>query len=236
MLLQKASTDKPPQIFFQENLAHNFFFISCRTIHFLLQLEPILAIQFRMLAHLLAMPKVEAGDGRDDTDSSWQEIWSKNHEPAVTWKKTPGHLKKNQCGYHCFFLFPPSFTKKDIFFAPPKSLSVKLWQWLFHFEGRSWTSVHRKPGVLNCPPLTLFWGERHLVRLVVLSRVVAMKCGYEIYGMPVKFHSPTEQMDKWVLLSWQMFFFLASCLSFFNVYPNDPQKTCIKMTHDKQLV
>ena len=95
---------------------------------------------------------------------------------------------------------------------------------VFHFEGRSWTSVDIKPGVLNCPPLTLFWGRGTLF-------------GWWCWAVLWRWSVATERMDQWILLSWQMFFlFELAALVFFNVYPNNSQKTCIKMTHDKQLV
>ena len=69
MLLQKGVNRHATSNLLPGKSRASFFLISRRTIHFLLQLEPILAIQFSM-AHLLAMPKVEAGDGWDDADSS----------------------------------------------------------------------------------------------------------------------------------------------------------------------
>lgn len=105
-------------------------------------------------------------------------LHDKKYGRKIIGRLLPGRNHLDPCGYHCFFFVSSLIYSKGCFFAPPKiSLSVKLWQWLFHFEGRSWTSVHRKPGVLNCPPLTLFWGERHLVRLVVVEPC----CGDEVW-------------------------------------------------------
>ena len=123
MLLQKGVNRQATS-----NLLPDFFFDQPQNDTLFVSVGTNLAIQFSMLAHLLAMPR-----SKQETGGMMLIRHDKKYGRKIIGRLLPGrkHLDpfKKTMWLPLFFVFPPSFTKRIFFFPPPpKRFSVKLWQ------------------------------------------------------------------------------------------------------------